>query len=428
MVEVAEVRLWDRLLGAVSWSDSRAVASFEYAPEFVASGLEVAPFTMPLEESRIYSFPELSSDAFHGLPGLVADSLPDRWGTEVFNRWLESQGQPVGSYNPVERLMYIGVRGMGALEFRPAKRGFGRSEIVSADSLADVASAVLASRSGISVDLDDEGLETLLQIGTSAGGLRAKAIVAWDPITREMRSGQVQAPSGFEYWIIKFDGVGPSDGTFVNPRGYGRVEMAYHLMAIESGIDMSPSFLHIDGSGRAHFMTKRFDRLDDGSKIHTQTYQALTHRDYNETGRHSWEEALRTTTRLCGFGATERLYRRMVFNVIARNQDDHTKNIGYLMRSDGVWGLSPAYDVTYANNPRSRWTSQHQMTMNGKQTNIDLDDLTAVAEATGVRKARGIVSDVAEAVGQWDRFASEAEVSNLFRDEIRKELRADVDP
>jgi serine/threonine-protein kinase HipA len=268
---------------------------------------------MPLGTSRIYSFPELGSDAFHGLPGLLADSLPDRWGTEVFNLWLTSQGRPVGSYNPVERLMYIGVRGMGALEFHPARRGFGRSEIVSAESLADVASAVLAARGGIDVDLDGGGLETLLQVGTSAGGLRAKAIVAWNTETREMRSGQVQAPEGFEYWIIKFDGVGSSDGVFTDPSGYGRVEMAYYLMATVAGIDMSRSFLHVDGGGRAHFMTKRFDRLDDGSKIHTQTYQALTHRDYNDTGRHSWESALQTTTRLCGLGATEQLYRRMVF-------------------------------------------------------------------------------------------------------------------
>lgn len=426
MVDVAEIRLWGDLVGAVSWSDSRSVASFEYTPEFAASGLELAPFTMPLDTNRIYSFPELGRDAFRGLPGLLADSLPDRWGTDVFNQWLASQGRPIDSYNPVERLMYVGIRGMGALEYRPAKRGMGRSEAVSAESLADVASAVLVARKGIDVEFTDEGLKALLQVGTSAGGLRAKAVVAWNPETQEMRSGQVKGPKGFGYWIIKFDGIGSTDGAFTDPKGYGRVEMAYYLMATEAGVQMSPSILHVDGGGRAHFMTRRFDRLDDGSKIHAQTYQALTHRDYNETGRHSWELALQTTTELCGFGATAQLFRRMVFNVVARNQDDHTKNIGYSMGRDGVWTLAPAYDMTYANNPQSPWTSRHQMTINGKQTDIDTADLISVAEAVGVRKARRIVTEVIDAVREWDTFASEAGVSDRFRTTIGSELRTDI--
>jgi len=426
MVDVAEVRLWGDRIGAVSWNPDRAVASFQYTPQFVRRGLDVAPLMMPLDATSIYSFPALDPDAFHGLPGLLADSLPDRWGTEVLNQWLASQGRPLGSYSPVERLMYVGVRGMGALEFRPAVRGMERSERVTAQSLADVAAEVLAARSGATNVLDDDGLEALVQVATSAGGLRAKAVVAWNPQTLEMRSGQVPAPAGFEYWLIKFDGVGSSQGGFTDTQGYGRVEMAYYLMAKAAGIDMSLSQIHVDGAGRAHFMTKRFDRINDGSKLHAQTYQALTHRDYNDPGAHSWEAALQTTTRLCGFSGTEQLFRRMVFNVVARNQDDHTKNIAYLMDPDGSWRLSPAYDVTYANNPNSPWTSRHQMRINGKTSDIDIGDLRATARVVGVRKPNRTISEVVDTVSQWGTFAANAGVSGGFRAEIAQQLRTDI--
>lgn len=425
-VDVATVHLWGQEVGAVAWNPQRATASFQYAAPFVKSGLPVSPVMMPLDANRIYSFPELGRDAFQGLPGMLADSLPDRWGTAVFNRWLATQGRPRDSYTPVERLLYVGKRGMGALEYRPATRGLGRSEVVTAGELADLAASVLSAHKGMSAELDDDGLDTLLQVGTSAGGVRAKAVIAWNPVTDEMRSGQVAAPAGFEYWIIKFDGVGSTDGTFTDPAGYGRVEMAYHLMARAAGINMSQCRVHTDSAGRAHFMTQRFDRDPDGSKHHVQTYQAITHRDYNETGRHSWEDALMLTTQLCGFGATEQLYRRLVFNVVARNHDDHTKNIGFRMDRDGVWTLAPAYDVTYAFNPASPWTSQHQMTINGKQANIQLDDLLAVASTVGVRKPMATVRGVLDAVGEWERFADEAKVSDEFRTEVSRNLRTDI--
>ncbi len=423
---MATVHLWGQEVGAVAWNPQRATASFQYAAPFVARGLPIAPVMMPLDANRIYSFPELGRDAFRGLPGMLADSLPDRWGTEVFNRWLATQGRPRDSYTPVERLLYVGKRGMGALEYHPARRGLGRSEVVTANELADLAASVLSAHGAMSTGFDDDGLDTLLQVGTSAGGVRAKAVIAWNPSTDEMRSGQVTAPDGFEYWIIKFDGVGSTDGSFTDPAGYGRVEMAYHLMAIAAGIEMSPSRIQVDSGGRAHFMTRRFDRNTDGSKHHVQTYQAITHRDYNETGRHSWEDALMLCTRLCGYGATEQLYRRLVFNVVARNHDDHTKNIGYLMETDGVWTLAPAYDVTYAFNPASRWTSQHQMTINGKQASIGLADLLAVAATVGVRKPMETVRAVVDAVSEWETFANEADVTEDFRAGISGNLYTDI--
>ena len=424
-VDVAAVELWGDLVGAVSWNESRANASFEYDPTFISGGIEVAPIVMPLA-AMIYNFPALDHDAFRGLPGLLADSLPDCWGTEVFNRWLATRGRPIDSYTPVERLLYLGTRGMGALEYKPEKRGIGRSETVIVDSLADLANEVVQARADVSVELGDKGLETLLQVGTSAGGVRAKAVVAWNRETQEMRSGQVNASRGFEYWIIKFDGVGAPGNAFTSPEGYGRVEMAYYLMATQAGIDMSQSQLFVDGAARAHFMTKRFDRRSDGSKIHSQTYQALTHRDYNQTGRHSWEDALLTTVDLCGFADAERLYRRMVFNVMARNQDDHTKNIGYVMDPDGSWWLAPAYDVTYAHDPGNQWTAQHQMTINAKQRDISRQDLLDVAKNVGIRRPRKILLEVHEAVSSWDDYADEAAVPSSFHQVITMNLRNDL--
>ena len=430
-VDVAAVHLWGDLVGAVAWDPDRSLATFEYDPAFVNSGREIAPLTMPLGQGA-FSYPGLDRDAFRGLPGLLADSLPDTWGRSVLNHWLASQGRPLDSYTPVEILQYIGVRGMGALEYRPAKRGMGRSEAVTADALADIAAEMVASRSGLATTLSDEGLSSLLQVGTSAGGMRAKAIVAWNPDTGEMRSGQVPAPDGFGYWIIKFDGVGGDSGSdlstpvFSDPKGYGRIEYAYWLMARAAGIEMSPSRLEVDAGGRAHFMTKRFDRTDRGDKLHTQTYQALTHKSYNESGRHRWEDALVTTTNLCGYTDAKELYRRMVFNVVARNQDDHTKNISFAMNRAGAWSLAPAYDVTYANNPASPWVSAHQMTINGRRTDIDRTDLIAVAESTGVKGASRVIASVAKAVGAWRDFASQAEVDSAFVADIEQNIRFDI--
>jgi serine/threonine-protein kinase HipA len=276
------------------------------------------------------------------------------------------------------------------------------------------------------VELDDEGLATLLQVGTSAGGVRAKAVIAWNPKTNETRSGQVEAPEGFEYWIIKFDGVGSSDGEFTDPRGYGRVEFAYHEMAVDAGVEMSEARLLVDHAGRAHFMAKRFDRTDDGAKIHAQTLQAIAHLDYNQARGHSWEEALRVSERLCGHAATEQLFRRMVFNVVGRNQDDHTKNISFLMNSDGRWSLSPAYDVTWAYNPASTWTASHQMTIAGKTDGFEASDLIDVGSGAGVRNPKSALTEVVDVVRRWDSYAAAAGVDAAFAETIARSLRTDI--
>lgn len=421
-ITVAEVRIWGRRVGAVAWDADRQLGSFEYAEQFRRSGFEVAPLMMPLGPA-IYSFPELDPMAFRGLPGMLADSLPDRWGTRLVNTWLDRQGRPRDSFNPVERLCYVGSRGMGALEYSPAVRGFGRSERVDVEELARLAAEILSDRDGLNVGLDDDGLATLLQVGTSAGGMRAKAVIAWNPETNETRSGQVDAPERFEYWIIKFDGVGSSDDEFTDPLGYGRVEFAYHQMAVDAGVEMTAARLLVDDGERAHFMSRRFDRTDEGGKIHAQTLQAIAHVDYNLAGEHSWEQALRVAERLCGHSAVEQLFRRMVFNVVARNQDDHTKNITFLMDRDGRWSLSPAYDVTWAYNPASRWTSRHQMTIAGKLDGFEPGDLIDVGSGAGVRNPKSVVTEVTDVVREWDSYASAAGVNASFHDAIASSLR-----
>lgn len=418
--------MWGTTVGAVAWDATRSVAAFEYAEGFRRSGLEVAPLQMPLRPGT-FRFPNLGWEAFHGLPGMLADSLPDRWGTRLVNAWLDAQGRPRESFSPVERLCYIGPRGMGALEYRPAMRGLGRSEAVDVDHLADLAREVLEDRIGFSTDLDDDGLEDLLQVGTSAGGMRAKAVIAWEPTTGAVRSGQVRAPEGFEYWLLKFD-IGSSDRTLGDPQGWGRLEYAYHRMATRAGVTMMPARLHVDAAGRAHFMTKRFDRTDGGDRLHTQTMQAIAHADYNEPGAFSWEEALRITLRLCGASDAGQLFRRMVFNVIARNQDDHTKNISLVMDRTGTWSLAPAYDVMFAHNPHGPWTAVHQMTIAGKRDGISRQDLLTVADRLGIRSAGHIIDEVTDAVRDWRTFSNTADVDPDLSEAVEATHRLDIGP
>jgi serine/threonine-protein kinase HipA len=407
-VEYAEVRLWDRMIGAVIWDDDRRLATFEYEPGF--SGLEVAPLTMPVGPGR-FQFPDLAYESYFGLPGMLADSFPDKFGNALIDAWVARQGRVPASFSPIERLCYIGARGMGALEYQPATRRPDESARLQVDQLVTLASEIVAQRRGLDVALDDDGLAELLRVGTSAGGARAKAIIALNRRTGEIRSGQVAAPAGFEYWILKFDGVDTfDDRELSSPAGYGRLEYAYYLMAGDAGLMMMPSELHTDEAGRAHFMTKRFDRSEDGDKIHMQTLSGLAHLDFNMAGAHSYEQALAITLRLCGAADTEQLFRRLVFNVVARNQDDHTKNIAFLMDRDGVWSLAPAYDVTWAYNPRGDWTSRHQMTINGKRDEFARSDLEAAARQFGVRHRAALIDEVVAAVARWPRFAAEVGV------------------
>ena len=433
MTTVAEVRLWGRTIGAVSLGDGEQFAEFQYEPAFAQSGIEVSPLTMPLA-TRVYRFPELAPNTFHGLPGMLADSLPDRFGHALVDAWLASQGRTPESFNAVERLCYTGARGMGALEFRPARGPAARrASHVEIDRLVQLASEILTHRDSLDVsfagDEKKAALTEILRVGTSAGGARAKAVIAWNPETNEVRSGQVAAGHGFQYWVLKFDGVsGNRDKELEDPQGYGVIEYAYACMAKSAGIGMSECRL-FEESGRRHFMSRRFDRTDGGDKLHMQSLCGLAHFDYNLAGAYSYEQALLAMRRLgLPMESIEEQFRRMAFNVIARNQDDHVKNIAFLMDKTGRWSLSPAFDVTYSYNPAGQWTAAHQMTINGKNDDFNLADFRACAKTASMKRGRAeaIVEEVRHAVSRWKDFADEAGVDPAQRDKIRAALRLEL--
>lgn len=429
----ATVRLWGRDIGAVSWLEDRQLAVFQYMPDFAQSRIELAPLTMPLALDP-YEFPGLPREPFKGLPGLLADSLPDKFGNALIDAWLVTQGRSVSSFNPVERLCYIGARGMGALEFHPTLgAGSRRSRKVEIDALTRLANDVLGHReqlAGVLHGEDDRGaLEDILRVGTSAGGARAKAVLAWNEQTGEFRSGQVKAGEGFTYWLMKFDGIADNrDKELADPQGFGLIEYAFHLLAIDAGIDMSQSRIHREG-GRAHFMTRRFDRDAAGRKLHMQSLAALRHFDFNAAGAYSYEQAVETIRRL-GLPAMdiEQQFRRAVLNVLIRNQDDHVKNIAFLMNRRGEWRLSPAFDVSYAYNPGGSWTHQHQMSLNGKRDHFGLDDLVAFGVFCGMKpkKARDIVTGIHKLVGDWMRYADRAGVSESTAARLHRAMRREI--
>ena len=429
----ARVVLWGRDVAAVTWDDRQDLGVFQYAPEFLNSGIELSPVTMPLNDG-IYQFPALSRETFKGLPGLLADSLPDKFGNALIEAWLASQGRAPDSFNPVERLCYIGKRGMGALEFLPTLKGSPTtSRAVEVEELVKLANKVINERASLTGQLtgddDTDAIGDILRVGTSAGGARAKAILAWNESTGEFRSGQLDQEAGFTQWLMKFDGITENrDKELADPQGYGRIEFAYSLMATAAGIDMTRCRLHEEG-GRAHFMTERFDRTDTGSKLHMQSLCAMMHYDFNIAGAYSYEQVfqamklLRLTRK-----EIEQQFRRTVFNVIARNQDDHVKNIAFLMDKAGNWSLSPAFDVVYAYNPSGAWTSRHQMSVNGKRDAFELDDLVALANGGGIkkRKAQGMINQVAEAVSNWDAHRSTAEVPEAVARKIKETFRMKI--
>jgi serine/threonine-protein kinase HipA len=427
---VAEVRLWGSLIGAVSLEDEAPAATFQYNSDFVSSGIEISPLLMPLS-TRLYQFPALPANSFHGLPGLLADSLPDGFGNALIDAWLATQGRQPESFTAVERLCYTGTRGMGALEYRPiAGPPLRASKKVSLDTLVAVTSEVLTHRNSLQASFSPRrrhvSLTEILRVGTSAGGARAKAIIAWNPLTQEVRSGQVQAPPGFGYWLLKFDGVRANkDKELEDPQGFTVIEYAYSLMARAAGIRMSECRL-LEDSGRRHFMTRRFDRLDGGGKLHMQSLAALAHFDFNAAGAHSYEQAFDVMKRLqLPMAALEEQFRRMLFNVVARNQDDHVKNIAFLMDRSGDWSLSPAFDVMYAYNPAGRWTSRHQMTINGRSDGFEPEDFRACAATVGLKRGRDrdLLAEVVSAVSEWPRFAEEAGVLVSQRDAIARAHR-----
>ena len=437
MSTVAEVKLWGRTIAAIVLDGGSDTARFEYSPQFVQSGIEVAPLTMPLA-STVYQFPGLARGTFHGLPGLLSDSLPDKFGNALIDAWLATQGREPGSFNAIERLCYMGNRGMGALEFLPVHGPkTSAAQTIHVDALVALASEILTHREELSVTASlvvslsgdkkkQQTLKQILQVGTSAGGARAKAVIAWNPETNEVRSGQVKAGDGFGYWLLKFDGVsGNKDKELDDPKGYGLIEYAYYKMAIDAGVVMSDCHL-LKENGRQHFMTQRFDRMQNGEKLHMQSLCAMAHYDFNMAGAYSYEQALQVIKKLgLGMDAIEQQFRRMVFNIVARNQDDHVKNIAFLMNKRGQWSLSPAFDVTYSYNSKGSWTAQHQMSMNGKRDNFLMEDFIACEKAAGMKRgrAKAIVAEVQSAVSRWPDLAEEVGVNTSQLDGIQSMLR-----
>ena len=431
---VAEARLWSTTIGAVSWDDDRGCAAFEYVPAFLPSGREVAPLTMPLA-AEIYSFPALARETFHGLPGLLADSLPDRFGNALIDAWLAGQGRSPGDFNPVERLCYVGERGMGALEFAPATGPDHRQSALEVAALVELASEILTNRRNLAGSFEapqqQRALQSILRVGTSAGGARAKAIIAWNAATGEVRSGQISAGDGFSYWLLKFDGVaGNRDRELEDPQGYGLVEYAYHLMARAAGISMAECRILQEG-GRNHFMTRRFDRTATGDKIHMQSLGAMAHLDFNQASAHSYEQALGVIEQLdLGKEAVEQQFRRMAFNVVARNQDDHVKNIAFLMDRSGHWSLAPAFDVTYSYNSAGRWTNAHQMSVNGKRDGFEVGDFVVCGRNAALRRGRAteILRQVQDTVSRWPEFAAQAGVPEATTGRIGSTQRTAILP
>lgn len=434
MTTLAEVRLWGRTIGAVSLAEGAEVASFQYDPAFARSGIQLAPLVMPLA-NRVYQFPALARQTFHGLPGLLADSLPDKFGNALIDAWLAGQGRAPASFNAVERLCYTGSRGMGALEFLPTTGPrLQESGQVDIEALVQLASEVLVSRHDLATsfggdDAKAAALKDILRVGTSAGGARAKAVIAWNPDSNEVRSGQVEAGDGFEYWLLKFDGVANNrDRELNDPQGFGAIEYAYYLMARAAGLDMNECRLLEEG-GRRHFMTRRFDRDERGGKLHMQSLCALGHFDFNQAGAYSYEQAMLVIRHLgLPMQAREEQFRRMVFNIIARNQDDHVKNIAFLMDRQGNWSLSPAFDVTYSYNPQGMWTGSHQMSMNGKRDGFVLKDFKDCGKQVGLKRGRAeaIVAQVHESVLRWSEFADRAGIDEQWMSQIRAQMRLDL--
>lgn len=405
MVTVAKVILFGVPIGTLLWNENRSIARFEYMPEFASGLLEPSPLMMPLRQGRVYSFPELASSTYRGLPGMFADSLPDTYGRALFEKWLALTGR--SSSNPVETLCFLGKRCMGALEYEPAIGPYADSDLkFEIDSLVDAAKEALSGKEDFYTNLDDDkkaAIADILRLGTSAGGQRAKALIAYNKTTGEVRSGQVETPAGFDYYLLKLDGVSAAAG-FKETDNFGRLEYSFYLLAKECGVDMTESSL-LEENGRAHFMTKRFDR-ENGRKVHMQTLCGIAHYDFGLRRAYSYEQVFGVMRRLhMTYSEASQMFRRIVFNVVIRNQDDHTKNISFLMRENGKWKLSPAYDVGYAYNPSGTWISTHQMSVNGKFDNIGRRDLLELASSNNVKDAAEIIDSIRDAAGKWPEIA-----------------------
>lgn len=425
MIKVARVMLWGDFVGAVLWDEATGTASFEYDRAFAAKGLDISPIHMPIGAPRIYSFGSLSRATFMGLPGLLADSLPDAYGKAMLDRWLAFNSRTAA--NPVERLCYQADRSMGALEYEPAQKiSENGTEQIEVSSLVEVARQVLENKKKLHVNLGDnvpQSLSTIISVGTSAGGARAKAVIAYNEKTNDVRSGQVAAPEGYSHWLLKLDGV--TNSALGDPKFYGLIEYAYYQLATRAGITMAESRILEEG-GRSHFLTRRFDRVGPNEKLHTQTLCGLAHYDYRMLRAYSYEQLFEVMRRLkLPYNQQEEMYRRMVFNVVARNQDDHTKNTSFIMDRRGEWSLSPAYDVSWAHNPSGEWTSKHQLSIGNKWDDFTYADLVDFANRCDINRPADIIKQVKEAVSMWGTIARELSIPENQVRAIEKTLRLD---
>lgn len=418
--QAAKVKLHGEVIGGVIWLADKGYAVFEYEPAFIKKGLPVSPIQMPLGKNAVYSFPSINPDTYKGLPGMLADSLPDKFGDDLINIWLAQKGLIAAQFSPVERLCYQGVRGMGALEYEPETDvRFDTSTPIEIEHLVEITQKALGQKNSLDVYFDgseterQQALAQILSVSTSAGGARPKAVLAINK-DGHVLSGQTNVPSGYEHWLLKFDGV--TDSQLGKPKDYGKIEYAYYLMAKAAQIEMAECRL-LSENGRNHFMTKRFDRIGL-EKVHMQTLCGLCHYDYHSPGSYSYEQAFDAmrALRLDKAQAVQQ-FRRMVFNVVARNQDDHTKNISFLMDKSGQWRLSPAYDVTYSHNPAGHWTNQHQMSINGKRDNFDRNDFRKVGNSIGITNVDAIVDQIIDVVSRWPEFA---QVADLDKEKVHK--------
>lgn len=428
MVDYAYVKIWGKLVGVVRWLPERNLASFQYDKSFLSNNWDLSPLKMPINNgTRVYNFPELLKekdseyDTFKGLPGLLADSLPDKYGNKLIDLWLAQNGRPTGSMNPVEKLCFIGSCGMGALEFEPAQIKTGKNTFpIEISGLIDIAKKILSDRETFATNFNKDerrAMQEIIKVGTSAGGARPKVLIAYNTKTGELRSGQTSAPKGFEHWLLKLDEV--SDEQFGESKGWGRIEYAYYLMAKECRIEMTECKL-LEENKRAHFMTKRFDREGHNTRHHIQTLCGIQHFDYNDMHGYSYEQVFQTMRQLkLKYPEAEQMFRRMVFNVLATNYDDHTKNFSFILKKDGQWGLSPAYDVCYSYNPTNQWLLQQTLSINGKRNNITQSDLMTIAKANNIKKGETIISEINNVVKNWGDFAGSAKVRDDKINEIK---------
>ncbi len=428
MNTILEVSLWGEKIGAAVWNKEKETGIFEFYDSFARLNWNIAPLTMPLNDirrnDRIFQFSTHKGKTFKGLPGMLADSLPDDYGNKIIDEWLVSQGLNSETFTPIDRLCYVGKRGMGALEYTPAinDKMLNESSVIEIEQLTELAREVLNEKETFQTNfkIENKSIKDILKVGTSAGGAKPKAIIAWNEITNEVRSGQVKAPENFGYWLLKFDGV-EDKKLNDNPLGIGKIEYAYYKMALDCGIRMTECRL-LKEKKYAHFMTKRFDRTNNGEKLHTQTLCAIAH--YNRDERYSYEHAFQVMRRLgLPYENMEQLYRRMVFNVLARNHDDHTKNHSFIMDTSGEWELAPAYDLCYSYSTSGKWTNQHQLSLNNKRSDFEYSDLLSVATNMDIKFSKEIISQISEVVSKWMDYAKDSDVKPAHSELIKSNLR-----